>query len=56
MLRLCVKQGYVPPDCKLDGMIVWLLVQDGKTPCQGCNADCVHKKTQLEGLRKNKKD
>lgn len=46
MLRMCVKQGYVPPDCKLDGMMVWLLVQDGKTPCQGCNADCVHKKTQ----------
>ena len=33
MLRMCVKQGYVPPDCKLDGMMVWLLVQDGKTPC-----------------------
>lgn len=45
MLRMCVKQGYVPPDCKLDGMMVWLLVQDGKTPCQGCNADCVHRKT-----------
>lgn len=26
MLRMCVKQGYVPPDCKLDGMMVWLFL------------------------------
>lgn len=56
MLRMCVKQGYVPPDCKLDGMMVWLLVQDGKTPCQGCNADCVHKKTQNTECGRNEKE
>lgn len=56
MLRMCVKQGYVPPDCKLDGMMVWLLVQDGKTPCQGCNADCVHKKTQHTECRRTEKE
>lgn len=43
MLNLCIKQGYVKPGCKLDGMLVWLLIQDGKNPCEGCNADCVHK-------------
>lgn len=56
MLRMCVKQGYVPPDCKLDGMMVWLLVQDGKTPCQGCNADCVHKKTQHTECRRTEEE
>lgn len=56
MLRMCVKQGYVPPDCKLDGMMVWLLVQDGKTPCQGCNADCVHKKTQHTECERTEKE
>ena len=54
MLGMCVKQGYVPPDCKLDGMMVWLLVQEGKIPCQGCNADCVHKKAQCAKCGENK--
>lgn len=42
MLKLCIGQGYVPADCKLDGMLVWLLINEGKNPCDGCNADCVH--------------
>ena len=30
MLKLCINQGYVPSDCKLDSMLVFLLVGDGK--------------------------
>lgn len=45
ILKMCITQGYVPPGCKLDGTMVWLLVKDGKNPCIGCNADCVHRKT-----------
>lgn len=42
MLKLCIGQGYVPADCKLDGMLVWVLINEGKNPCDGCNTDCVH--------------
>ena len=44
MLKLCINQGYVPSDCKLDGMLVFLLVGDGRNPCDGCNVDCVHRR------------
>ena len=43
MLKLCINQGYVPSDCKLDGMLVFLLIGDGKNPCDGCNVNCVHR-------------
>lgn len=36
---MCVQQGYVPPTCKLDGQMCWLLIQEGKDPCKGCNHD-----------------
>ncbi len=36
---MCIQQGYVPPTCMLDGTMVWLLTNDGKDPCKGCNAD-----------------
>lgn len=45
MLDICIKQGYVPPDCKLDGAIAFMIVRDGKNPCDGCHADCIHKKS-----------
>ena len=35
--QMCIKQGYVPPTCKMDGQMCWLLVQAGKDPCDGCN-------------------
>lgn len=38
--EMCIKQGYIPPYCKLNGMIVWLLIKDGKNPCDGCNCNC----------------
>ena len=44
MLKLCIGQGYVPADCKLDGMLVWLLISEGKNPCDGCNANCIHRR------------
>lgn len=28
MLDICIKQGYVPPDCKLDGAIAFMIVRD----------------------------
>lgn len=38
--EMCIRQGYVPSYCKLDGIMVWLLIQEGKNPCKGCNCDC----------------
>ncbi len=43
MLELCVKQGYVPKDCKLNGNLVFALISSGKNPCDGCNAICLHR-------------
>lgn len=40
---MCINQGYVPSTCKMDGQMCWLLVQEGKDPCKGCNynrAEC----------------
>ncbi len=45
--ELCIKQGYVPLECKLDGRLVWALVNDGRNPCIGCNAICVHKRADF---------
>lgn len=44
MLNICIEQGYVPSGCKMDGMLVWLLIKDGKNPCDGCHANCVHRR------------
>jgi len=38
MLELCIKQGYVPSTCKMNGQMVFLLVQK-EDPCAGCNMD-----------------
>lgn len=43
MLELCIKQGYVPKDCKLDGDLVFALISSGNNPCDGCNAICPHR-------------
>ena len=46
MKQMCINQGYVPKDCVLPnelGMMIFLLVKDGKNPCKGCNANCKHK-------------
>ena len=43
MLELCIKQGYVPKDCKLDGGLVFALISSSKNPCDGCNAICPHR-------------
>lgn len=43
ILELCIKQGYVKKECKLDGILVWDLISAGKRPCDGCNADCRYK-------------
>ena len=51
LLKMCITQGYVPPGCKLDGTMVWLLVKDGKNPCIGCNADCVHRKFRQHRIK-----
>ena len=42
MLELCIKQGYVPKDCKLNGNLVFALISSGENPCNGCHADCLH--------------
>ena len=56
MLKLCINQGYVPSDCKLDGMLVFLLVGDGKNPCDGCNANCVHRTCKCKNNYTNCED
>lgn len=37
MKDLCIKQGYVPSTCTLDGMLVWALTNDQGDACKGCN-------------------
>lgn len=44
MLEICIGQRYVPPGCKMDGMLVWALINEGRNPCDGCNVDCVHRR------------
>lgn len=39
MRELCIKQGYVPTTCALDGMLILGLVNKGENPCDGCNAN-----------------
>lgn len=56
MLKLCINQGYVPSDCKLDGMLVFLLVGDGKNPCDGCNANCIHRTCRCKNDYINKEE
>ena len=56
MLKLCINQGYVPSDCKLDRMLVFLLVGDGKNPCDGCNANCVHRICKCKNNYTNKEE
>ena len=51
MLNICIGQGYVPLGCKMDGMLVWLLIQDGKNPCEGCNANCVHRRCSSDCVK-----
>lgn len=37
LLTMAKMQGYVPKTCLLGGMVVMAEVQDGKSPCSGCN-------------------
>lgn len=53
LLNLCIEQGLVYPECKLDGMMVLLLTREGKNPCIGCNAECPHNKTKASNKRQN---
>ena len=39
MLGLCIRQGYVPPTCIIDGQLVLMLTQKDGDACAGCNAD-----------------
>lgn len=60
MLKLCIQQGYVPNDCKLQGELVFFLIKEGKNPCVGCNMNsCSHRKAE-KGIPyiyiKNKED
>ena len=45
---LCVKQGYVPYDCQLNGLMILGLVHSGKNPCVGCKANCPHTVVESE--------
>ena len=37
MLELCVRQGYVPATCMLEGQLAWMLTNKQGDPCKGCN-------------------
>ena len=52
MLGMMIKQGYVPEDCVLDGELVLTLVNEGETPCIGCNAICPHREAPGERSEK----
>jgi hypothetical protein len=39
MRQMCIQQGYVPPRCQLNGVIVFALVSSYECPCWGCNMD-----------------
>lgn len=56
MLNICIRQGYVPSGCKMDGMLVWLLINDGQNPCDGCNADCVHRRCSKKERHINREE
>jgi hypothetical protein len=36
MRKLCIKQGYVPPCCTMDGFYILAFINSGKSPCKGC--------------------
>lgn len=37
LLKIAKDQGYVKRQCRLNGELVMILVNDGKNPCDGCN-------------------
>lgn len=41
--ELMISQGYVPSTCTLDdrvaGPLIWAEIEEGRSPCWGCNAD-----------------
>lgn len=38
--QMCIQQGYVPNYCKMEGILIWLMVNEGKNPCNGCLLEC----------------
>lgn len=38
-LSMAINQGYVPKNCLLGGQTVMSIINDGKSPCNGCNCD-----------------
>ena len=56
MLKICIGQGYVPSGCKMDGMLVWLLINEGRNPCDGCNANCIHRRCSTKEKRIDKEE
>ena len=36
---MCIKQGYVPASCIMNGAMCLALVNSEGNPCRGCNAD-----------------
>ena len=39
ILKMAIAQGYVAPECTLDGEMIMALLQSGRDPCFGCNED-----------------
>jgi len=39
LLGMAIQQGYVPKTCLLGGMTIIAEVQEGISPCAGCNCD-----------------
>lgn len=37
MLGMAKMQGYVPQACLLGGIVVMGMINEGKSPCDGCN-------------------
>ncbi len=37
MRSLCLKQGYVPTLCTMDGFMIMAFINGGDDPCEGCD-------------------
>lgn len=44
MKDMCIEKGDIPSDCKMEGMMIFSKINEGKNPCDDCTCDCSHKK------------
>ena len=40
--KICIKRGYVPPDCKNNESVIAASASSKRNPCNGCTLNCSH--------------